>query len=234
MDCQLRTVLDNDSESQEGKRASVPALAPPYPHTAETELAVRREAAVHGVRLWGYVPGPAQWAEVARDCRAHDPGARWWIERYGKVMTIMTGATVNQYYGAERVDPTISGIGWPAPRLCLDLSYPTTPNGVARGGSSVLLHEWGHALDQIVGPYLRPHYPLHQHPDWLAAHARQDWSFASLYRNDPFEAVAEAYSLRCLWHVGRRGILPPVDLTPVVEYWDSVAARLGWLPLRHE
>lgn len=207
------------------------ALMPPYPHTDASAFAVMQEAMAYGVRLWGYVPDPAQWAEVAKDCKTHDPGARWWADRAGKVMTVMTGTTVDQYPGGEWISPTVSGIGWPAPRLCLDLSYPMTPNGVARGGSSVFLHEWGHALDQILGPTLLPHYPLSDHPDWLAAHAAQDWSFAPFYDANPFEALAEAYSLRCLWCVGRRDVLPAADLTPIVDYWNSVGARLGWAPL---
>ena len=187
------------------------------------------EAAARNVLPFGGLPTPAQWAEVRRDLDCLPAGALWWLRYYGKALVMCAGVPVTAYPGFQTgYDPTASGyaVGNVAV-FSVDLSYPLTPNGVARGGASVPLHELGHLFAVLLdGAGGRSAWPAWRQGRWQDAHAACDWSWQPDFADKPWESYAEAFALWCLVRAGRP--TRAVDRA-ILDYWDTTARLAGWL-----
>lgn len=183
----------------------------------------------------GDVPPSEQWWEPYRDLLTLPWEVLWWL-RYAVKPVVMTyGVPVTDWPTYQPLKggmlDTASGIGWPTPAFNIDLCYPVTPTGVARGGTSVVLHEIGHTIDWLgngaAGVTSVP--PVSAQEPFVGVHRAARWP-SPLYQQNRTEAFAEGFAL---WNLARRGdphhqhVLPAVDRL-ILDYWDDFARRAGW------
>lgn len=219
-----------------GQPAPFPKPRPPEPVPSFDKAAAYWEATGKFVMLWGGPPDPKQWDVVKQDIAAIPEGARWWMMRHGRPIVLLKGLHPEQWPGLDSPSMAAAKPSGLAPNhgpavVDLDRSYPITPNGVAIGGSSVLLHELGHVMDRLLATDPNGGYPtfLSHQSRWLACHAKARWPHAKWHETAPSEAFAESFSLWCMTRKGgfeRR--LPPFVDPLVLEYWDETARMYGW------
>lgn len=185
------------------------------------------EAAARNVIPFGGLPLPVQWAEVRRDLDCLPAGALWWLRYHGRILVMCSGVPVTAYPGFQvNYDPTASG--YAAGNVAIfsvDRSFPMTPHGVARGGTSVPLHELGHVFSTLLdGKGGTSGWPLWRQAKWQAVHPRINWGGQTYYSEQPWEAIAEAFALWLFARAGRRADVDP----NILNYWDETARQAGW------
>lgn len=190
-----------------------------------------QDAMRRGVVIYDPAPTPAQWDVIASDLACEPAGGPWW-RRYGGVLPVVTAGPVTNYPTYSAYPPgsaTVSGIGRPVPIVNADLAYPVTPNGVATGGVSVILHECGHLLNELMPRLVGQRGLYSDRDDWRRAVGSVRWWDAA---TDPDERWADGYAAWCLWLGGKTNRLNPAFLSgpyrAVRDYFTGLTRAAGW------